>query len=79
MERVIPWLADTAGVLPFDTNNDCDVDLADYSIFRICLEQPMPLNPGHVCIATYAMDRDGDRDIDLREFALFQEVFTGTP
>ena len=80
MERVIPWLADTAGVLPFDTNNDCDVDLADYSIFRICLEQSgpnKPLSTGHVCIATYAMDRDGDRDIDLQEFALFQEVFTG--
>ncbi len=78
MAVVIPWLEATPGPVPFDVNGDCQVTLADYNIFRVCLElsgPAKPFSPGHVCISTYHMDQDGDLDVDLEEFSLFQELF----
>lgn len=78
MATVIPWLQATPGPVPFDVNGDCQVTLADYNIFRVCLELSGPVKPfapGHMCINTYHMDQDGDLDVDMEEFSLFQELF----
>ena len=80
MATVIPWLAATPGPVPFDTDNDCVVTLADYARFAACLwlsGPNKPFGPAHTCIATWQMDQDGDLDVDMVEFALFQEVFGG--
>ncbi len=78
MAAVIPWLEATPGPVPFDVTGDCQLTLADYNIFYVCLGlsgPAKPFAPGHVCISMYHMDQDGDLDVDLEEFLLFQELF----
>jgi hypothetical protein len=61
-----------------DLDWDGDVDLADYTLLAWCLTQSgpnKPLNPGHMCLATYHADLDADSDIDLGDFALFSACF----
>jgi hypothetical protein len=64
-----------------DADGDGDVDLADYSIFAVCLSgpgtvpAPMPPPTSQQCLAVF--DLDGDLDVDLGDFALFVSVFTG--
>ena len=55
-----------------DLDDDCLVTLGDYLFFAICLDIS---GPGHVpafndCIE--AFDFDGDRDVDLRDFSVFE-------
>ena len=67
---------------PFsDIDQDCDVDLIDYSRFRYCIARGGPdvLLPVSTC--PYVFDYNGDQDVDLEDFAGFQEAFsagTGT-
>ena len=62
---------------------ECDgnVDLNDYATFADCLsgpdvmpDPPLPVTPS-TCLDTF--DADGDDDVDLSDFALFQQGFTG--
>jgi hypothetical protein len=78
MQRVITWLAGTTGPIVFDADKDCDVDLSDFRILLLCMGYSGPNKPlasGHICIKTYEMDYDGDLDIDMHEFAAFQDVY----
>ena len=79
MERVIGFLEDTTEPLLFDFDHDGDVDLVDYLTIHYCLEFSGPDPPGSLpqyCLDN-GVDYDGDLDVDLHEFAKFQEVFTG--
>jgi hypothetical protein len=49
------------------------VNVEDYAIFNACLSGPSEaVEPGCEC-----MDLDLDGDLDLFDFALFQEAFEG--
>jgi hypothetical protein len=62
--------------LDFDWDNDGDVDLMDFTVFAVCALGPATVYPaGHFCLA---MDGNGDLKIDLSDFQLMQEVFTGS-
>ncbi|GJM24081.1 MAG: hypothetical protein DHS20C16_04960 [Phycisphaerae bacterium] len=61
--------------LDFDWDDDGDVDLTDFNIFALCASGPATAYPeGHICLS---MDGSGDLKIDLADFQLMQEVFTG--
>lgn len=61
--------------LDFDWDDDGDVDLADFNIFALCAAGPATAYPeGHTCLS---MDGNRDLKIDLSDFRLMQEVFTG--
>ncbi len=62
-----------------DVNDDGDVDLVDYGVFADCMagpnSTPAPSLPGitpTTCV--HAFDFDIDDDVDLADFAFFQEV-----
>ncbi len=59
-----------------DADENCVVDLADYLDFSFCLDRfGVERNPIlDVCIEVF--DADGDKDVDLADFAEFQRVFT---
>lgn len=63
-----------------DYDNDGDVDRDDFDALAGCLSGPAEgegyQQPSEACQA--AFDTDGDCDIDLGDFAVFQEAFTGT-
>jgi alpha-glucosidase len=50
---------------PFDLNNDCSVDAADFAVFAGCMS-----GPGTT--ACPAADYDGDGDVDVHDLAAFQ-------
>ena len=59
----------------FDYNDDGCVDINDYLAFGYCLQGPeITFNLSHFCTV---MDGDGDLDVDLADFAIFQYLFTG--
>lgn len=75
MLRVINFLETATGPLPFDYDRDGDVDHTDYLYYGFCQNGPLGEYPdGHFC---REMDGDDDTDVDLADFALLQEVFTG--
>jgi hypothetical protein len=57
-----------------DLDADGDVDLTDFSLFRICFGGPNR-PPGTMCAADADFDNDGD--VDLADFARFQACFNG--
>jgi hypothetical protein len=59
-----------------DFNEDCAVDLADYSIFEQCLNGPDNA-PAATCPPGTDADLDNDLDVDLGDFAHFQDEFGG--
>ncbi len=62
-----------------DTNGDNTVDLTDYVDFQACLSGPsggdLFVPPSQRCLAVF--DFDVDNDVDVQDFAGFQEAFTG--
>ena len=57
-----------------DCDDDFDVDLADFNDLSACLVGPeLPLMAECECF-----DLDNDADADLADFAVFQNVFTGS-
>jgi hypothetical protein len=68
------WSAAPAGAssVPGDCDDDGDVDLADYGDFASCLSGPLDAAPSG-CECSHF---DADSDIDLRDLAEFQVVFT---
>ena len=77
MQRVMNFLATPHGPLPFDFDNDHDVDFDDFNIFLWCFQGPdLGYTSGHMCLE---MDGDGDLDVDQLDFALFQQAYTGPP
>jgi hypothetical protein len=75
MQRVIEFLRSAVGPIPFDYDQDGDVDWADFGVFRFCFREPgFVYAPGNLCRAE---DADGDADVDLVDFSAFQRAFTG--
>jgi hypothetical protein len=59
---------------PGDSDGDGDTDLDDYTVFAGCMDGPVGgVGPGCGCF-----DFDESGGVDLRDFAGFQEVFTGS-
>jgi len=73
-----PWIPG-----PGDINGDGNVDLEDHAALIEALSGPglMPTVPVPACLEWYlvAFDLDEDGDVDLADFAVFQQVFTGAP
>lgn len=61
-------------LLPGDANDDGVVDQADYILFAGCMTGP---NNGPVGTGCDVFDFDADDDVDLEDFGVFQEAFTG--
>jgi len=63
-----------------DFDGDRDVDLADYLIFSMCMPGPNdPIAPVDCDITDFlAADLEQDFDVDLSDFADFQNAFTGS-
>lgn len=60
---------------PADFDRDRDVDLTDFSLFRVCFNGPNR-PPGDRCPTNADFDHDGD--VDLRDFAVFRSCFNGS-
>ena len=66
------WVGVGVG-LPGDCDSDGDVDLVDYTGFAACLLGPdVAAQPACACY-----NLDGDSDVDVEDFAVFQDTFTG--
>ncbi len=73
MERVIPWLEETAGPVPFDYNGNGVIDQLDMQVFEYCHLGPAGLYPPYSFCSP--MDGDRDLDVDLADFKLLQEAY----
>ena len=65
------WFA----LAPGDCNEDGGINLFDYSVFEACITGPDggQLSPECVCF-----DADRNGTVDMRDFALFQQGFSGS-
>jgi hypothetical protein len=75
--------AEAEGRLLGDADDDGDVDGDDYLVFAECLfgpdTPPSPADPPPAAADCLEVsDFDGDCDVDVGDFAGFQEVFTGS-
>lgn len=63
--------------IPGDFNDDGEVDLADHAVFCNCLNGPEVSTPPGGCTADEfgRCDMEGDSDVDLLDFDLFQTVY----
>jgi len=68
-------LIDADGRPVSDTNGNCDVDLVDYWRFRNCLVDGRLGVPAPMEACRSFFDYDGDGNINLRDFAGFQNAF----
>jgi hypothetical protein len=60
-----------------DLDNDCDIDLGDFSMFAQCYGGPLNPPPPS-CPNGVDADWDDDDDVDLADFATFTQNFTGS-
>jgi hypothetical protein len=80
MAHVLDYLQGVTGPLLFDFDFDHDVDQSNYNQWSFCLGVTGPggpgkvFAPGHACLSR---DGDGDKDVDLYDFMIFQQVYTG--
>jgi len=58
-----------------DTDNDGDVDAADFASFVACLSAPAGLGDDTLDTPCCCLDANGDHSVDLADFAAFQRVF----
>ena len=76
MQRSIDYLSGVIGPLPFDYDQDGDVDSSALLIFGFCFQGPNITYPdGHVCRVDDAND---DGAVDLVDVAVLQKVYTGS-
>lgn len=76
MAEVIAFLDGATASIQFDADGDGDVDLSDYQFVYFCLAGPTVTYPeGNICLNG---DGDGNRTVDLVDFYLFQQFFTGS-
>lgn len=69
----------TAITLPGDTDCDNDVDLDDFTRFHDCVTGPLQGNPGPLSAGCALVDLEGDGDVDMVDFAMFQAGFGASP
>ena len=60
------------GLPPDDCNSDGGVNLYDFADFEFCLAGPRREPPQRWCLC---FDQDGDRDVDVLDFAELQAFF----
>uniref|UniRef100_UPI0025CC15C4 hypothetical protein n=1 Tax=uncultured Thiodictyon sp. TaxID=1846217 RepID=UPI0025CC15C4 len=67
-------LAHGIRAVPFDWDDDGNVDMIDFEAFAAVMT-----GPGNCCPTTnsWIFDNDSDQDVDLGDFAAFQRGFTG--
>jgi hypothetical protein len=65
-----------APLMAGDLNDDSKLDLADHAIFTSCLGNPDDPTPPAGCslFEFNAADLEGDRDVDVRDFAAFEQL-----
>jgi len=74
MQRVVDFLLNAAP-LPFDFDDDGDIDAADFNVFQFCYRGPDDFYvSGNLCLE---FDGDDDFDVDVLDFAQMQQLFTG--
>ena len=61
------WFA----LAPDDCNSDGGVNLYDYADFEFCMAGPQAEPPDRWCLC---FDQDGDRDVDVADYAEFQQL-----
>ncbi len=77
MGRVIDFLYSAAGPLPYNYVDDDYLNMQDFTYISVCWQGPdVTYLPGHLCIDVAG---EMDLDIDVEDFRLFQERFTGGP
>ena len=59
-----------------DFNGDGGVNLADFALLALCLDGP-DQPPAETCPPGVDADLDCDGDVDVRDYAVFQENFGG--
>ena len=74
MLTVSPTAATVVVTYPADADGDGDVDLANCAEFLACMTGPA----GGLAPECGCYDADEDDDVDQKDFAAFQEVFTGS-
>ncbi len=79
IDDVEVWAIDPAGCpfVPGDGNGDGVIDLADMVLFTACLGGPDGSIPGECEATPGAFDFDEDGDVDMLDFAGFQEAYEG--
>ncbi len=75
------YVAKFSAAIPGDIDEDDDIDLADFAVFRVCTAGPGITTPPQGCDAeSFAnSDLDGDGDVDNGDFSVLQRQFTPEP
>ena len=60
------------GIVPGDCDGDADADLDEFAQMEACLLGP----GGELGLGCDCFDFDADADVDLRDFAIFEVLFT---
>ena len=62
-----------------DVDRNGRIDLADHSLLSACFGGPGATTPPSGCTTQQfeAADIDGDSDVDLKDFAVVQQAFSG--
>lgn len=72
----VPMTSDTVFLSPFvrgDTDGDALIELTDYARYVLCETGPL----GNLADGCECLDFNGDDRVDMRDFIVFQNTFTG--